>query len=175
LIVAGVAAFALAYVSLLGATSRAAYLGATVATAAVAVVSLVARSVTSLRNDPQRSWLEQAQPAAVSPLPSHRWIGTANVPFRRGRFNAALDLTGETLTLQFQPQFLANPSPLVVTPYQVAKAFPARALSRGPGIGIKPRDGQTYYLWLAERDEVLAELTAAGFPVLSGRERRFLG
>ena len=172
LFLVGIGALALAYVSLLGATSRAAFLGATVATAAIAVAVLVGRSATSLRNDPQRSGIEQTQPTAAGPWPSRRWFGTSIVPYRRGRFNAALDLTGGILTLQFQPQFLANPSPLVVNPYQVANVIPVRGLGRSLGILIKPYDGQAYYFWLAERDEVLAELTAAGFPVLSGRQRR---
>jgi hypothetical protein len=60
----------------------------------------------------------------------------------------------------------------VVNPYQVANVIPVRGLGRRLGIRIKPYDGQAYHFWLAERDEVLAELTAAGFPVLSGRQRR---
>jgi hypothetical protein len=109
-----------------------------------------------------------------------RWIGGANMIGTLGRVSATgpfgvLELSQGRLTLDVKPRWLAKVfglTPLSVTADEVSQIFPAKGQLRSPGVGIFMPDRHVSYFFTGRREEILAALQAAHFPV-SWDERRF--
>lgn len=104
-----------------------------------------------------------------------RWIGGAAVPMSRlGMFNtpkglARLSVSREQISLTVHPAFLAErlaSHPWVVRPADPAAIFAVRGSGFARGVGFQVAQSRPFYFWAGRhRDEVVAAITAAGYPV----------
>ena len=105
--------------------------------------------------------------------PSRRWVGGANVPTLGGlRVNASfplaeliLDRDSLQLRLRGPLNRFARAESIHVKPTDIAEVFPIRASFRFRGVGLRRLDGREYYFKTTRCDEILQDLSVAGFQV----------
>ena len=129
--------------------------------------SIAPRQTTSTSGSP----LALAVPV-LSGEPDRRWVGSGSFPGWFGTMEAStplavLEVFGRALRLRVRPRLVGRMfgmEALVANDTDVEEVFAAFRVAR-IGIGFRPRNGPTYYLWTSQRDDVLSTLESLGFPV----------
>jgi hypothetical protein len=111
--------------------------------------------------------------------PDQRWVGSGSFPGWFGTMQAAvplavLEMFGDVVRLRLRPRLLGlmfGVGPLTATATELEEVFSARRLT-GVGIGFRPVDGPTYFLWTSARDEILAVLATHHFAVAWEERKR---
>ena len=109
-----------------------------------------------------------------------RWAAAGSVPCAIGRANAAAGLAVLSVgpgwfTLRLRPRglawFLFGAEAVRGAAAAGVEAFPVRGRLGNEGVGLKPPGQPESYLWVKQREQVLAALAEGGFAV-AWEERR---